>query len=103
METPNKGSTDKIVRLWNIDCGKFIRELNGHTGSITSVAYSPSGAILATGRISFFQLIGSTDTTIKLWNITSGDLRELAGHSSEVLSVAFSPSFKILASCSFYR
>ena len=42
---------------------------------------------------------GSTDTTIKLWDMASGELlRTLTGHSVLVLSVAFSPDGRTLAS-----
>ena len=44
---------------------------------------------------------GSTDTTIKLWNLPTGKLLStLTGHSTAVLSVAISPDGKTLASAS---
>jgi WD40 repeat protein len=42
---------------------------------------------------------GSEDTTIKLWNVASGQLlRTLQGHTTPVYSVAFSPDGRTLAS-----
>ena len=62
----------------------------GHSGWITSVAYSPDGKTLVSG---------SADKTIKLWDLTNGkELRTLAGHSGTVDSVAFSPDGKTLVS-----
>jgi hypothetical protein len=73
--------------------------LNGHTGFVTRVAFSPDGKTLASG---------SWDKTIIVWNIstllnTSVAARQaigqpLSGHTSAVSSVAFSPDGKTLAS-----
>ncbi len=42
---------------------------------------------------------GSSDATIKLWNLASGqELRTLAEHTDVVWSVAFRPDGQILAS-----
>ena len=67
-----------------------MRTLEGHTGTATSVAFSPDGTTLASG---------SYDKTIKLWNANTGDrLRSLVGHADIVLSVAFSPDGTSLVS-----
>jgi WD40 repeat protein len=64
----------------------------GHTGTIWSTAYSPDGAIVATG---------SDDQTIKLWDALTGrELRTLSGHRGSVEDVAFSPDGSRLASVS---
>ena len=64
--------------------------LKGHSDSVWAVAISPDGKMLASV---------STDKTIKLWNLATGqELRTLKGHSDWVNSVAFSPDGKTLAS-----
>ena len=67
-----------------------INILVGHTGAVTSVAYSPDGKTLASG---------SSDGTIRFWNAVTGRQvnSPLAGHAGSVNSVAFSPDGKTLA------
>lgn len=104
------GSVDKTVRMWDLASGKQIFAIEGHEqstittivnkilrkeddsighkGSITSVAISPDGKVMASG---------SVDETAKLWSAQSGDLiNTLKGHNHPVYCVAFSPNGKYL-------
>ena len=81
---------DKAVLLWDADSGKLLNILTGHTDAVTSVAYSFSAPILASG---------SSDKTVRLWDARTGShLRTLMGHTDIVTSVAFAPDGSILAS-----
>ncbi|WP_414579649.1 WD40 repeat domain-containing protein, partial [Anabaena sp. CCY 9402-a] len=92
-KTLASGSGDKTIKLWNLETGKEIRTLNGHSEFVWSVSFSPDGKTLASG---------SDDKTIKLWNLETGkEIRTLNGHSERVSSVSFSPDSKTLASGSW--
>ena len=64
--------------------------LEGHTGAVTSVAFTSDGAILASA---------SGDGTVRIWDVATGELEcVLEGHTEGVRSVAFGPESTILAS-----
>ncbi|MBX9257985.1 WD40 repeat domain-containing protein [Desmonostoc muscorum CCALA 125] len=66
--------------------------LSEHSDFVLCVAISPDGKMLASG---------DRHRTIKLWNLTTGELvTTLTGHSSEVFGVDFSPDGQTLASAS---
>lgn len=68
------------------------RTLQGHSGSVMSVAFSADGKTLASG---------SRDDTIKFWDVPTAKLqRTLTGHDGDVYCVAFSPDGAVLASAS---
>ncbi|WP_284271753.1 WD40 repeat domain-containing protein, partial [Mycoavidus cysteinexigens] len=59
------GSYDHTVRLWDAHSGAAVHTLEGHTGSVWSVVYSPSGTQIASGS-------GGYDKTVRLWEVSSG-------------------------------
>jgi WD40 repeat protein len=73
------GYGDGTLRLWDLETGKTISILAGHTGSITTLA-----TLADVGAIS-----GSADNTLRLWDLQTGrTLRILEGHAGSVSAVA---------------
>ncbi|MFO0964591.1 MAG: sigma-70 family RNA polymerase sigma factor [Gemmataceae bacterium] len=71
------------------DIGREIFTLTGHKLNVSSLAFSPSGKLLATA---------SADGTVKIWDVLNGkELRTLRAHN-KVWRVAFSPTDDRVAS-----
>ncbi|AGY58671.1 AAA family ATPase [Gloeobacter kilaueensis] len=72
--------------------GSTKKTLKGHTGVVTSLAFSPDGAILASS---------SEDQTAKLWRIHDSKLiANLQGHNREVTDINFSKDGHTIVSSS---
>jgi WD40 repeat protein len=65
--------------------------LSGHTDRIRSLAFSPDGKWLVSG---------SSDYTIRMWNLETREVRVLCGHEGWVNSVAFDPMGRYVLSAS---
>ncbi|MBN2255097.1 MAG: caspase family protein [Deltaproteobacteria bacterium] len=62
---------DYILKLWEIAKGDRVMIFSGHTGKITSLAFSPDGRYVYSG---------SMDKTIRQWDVATGkELRRIAG------------------------
>jgi len=80
---------ENFARLYDVASGRETR-LIGHRDFVAGVAFSPDGAMVATG---------SMDGTIRLWSSETGrELATLPGHFQETTDVAFSPDGRTLAS-----
>lgn len=55
---------DNSLRLWDVESGKLIREMKGHTHVVFSVAFSPDGKRAVSG---------SFDHSVRLWDVERGE------------------------------
>ena len=86
------GSSDKTIRLWDVDNGVTLHTFRGHRGTVTSVAFSPDGATIASG---------SSDKTIRLWDVATGtERRTLTLPTPSINEVVFNHDSTMLASAS---
>jgi serine/threonine protein kinase/WD40 repeat protein len=64
--------------------------LQGHSGAVTGVSWSPDGSKLVSG---------SRDKTAKIWQVANGQaVATYSGHTGALLSVAWHPTRQLLAS-----
>jgi small GTP-binding protein len=76
------GAGDGTVRLWDVETGRCLRVLEGHSDEVLSLAWS-SDLRRA--------LSGSRDTTVRLWDVDTGRCsRVLEGHFARVDAIAWS-------------
>jgi WD40 repeat protein/tRNA A-37 threonylcarbamoyl transferase component Bud32 len=82
----------KTVELRDTTHGERLLILEGHTGPVRSLAFSPSGQRIATA---------SADETIRIWDPETGrETLTLRGHAAEVFGVTYDPGGSRLASIS---
>ena len=66
-------SEDKTLKVWDLETGRALRTLEGHSGYVTGVAVTPDGRRAVSA---------SWDNTLKVWDLETGRaLRTLEGHS----------------------
>jgi WD40 repeat protein/serine/threonine protein kinase len=58
------GGEDGKVKIWDSRSGELVHTFHGHTGVVSSLAFSPDGKRLYSG---------SRDTTVKVWDLTQLD------------------------------
>ncbi len=83
-------STDRSLKVWNVESGECIKTLKGHTNKVNSAVFSSDGR---------FILSASSDKTIRVWNTESGEEEYTIDTSiSDVCTMAvFSPDSKLIA------
>lgn len=77
-------------------CNRDMMTLEGHTGAVAAIAYSPDGKRLASAAR--FAISREKDCVGRIWDTQSGRLlHELKGHTGWLRSISFSPDGKLVA------
>ena len=80
----------RTIKLWDVATGREVRGWYADDGTVSALAFHPSGQVLASGHL------GTGE--VRLWDPTSGRrLAVLTGHGDSVRTLAFSPDGTVLA------
>jgi WD40 repeat protein len=83
------GLGTNTLSLWDVNTGKRVSKLEGHTGPIAAAAWNTSGKSLATA---------SSDKTLALWDAAKGTrTQSFKDQASPLMSVVWSFDGKLLA------
>jgi WD40 repeat protein/class 3 adenylate cyclase/tRNA A-37 threonylcarbamoyl transferase component Bud32 len=86
------GYSDPLVRIWDARTGHPVARLEGHSGWISKVIFTPDSRHL---------ISSATDQTIRFWDTaTWTETKVLRGHTDEIHALAFSAVSGFIASAS---
>ncbi|EKM57022.1 uncharacterized protein PHACADRAFT_254499, partial [Phanerochaete carnosa HHB-10118-sp] len=77
------GSRDGTATVWDTRHGRILLHLEGNGGPVSSIAYAPNGAVIATGS--------HKDKSVKIWDASSGACLHSFSANEVVYKLAFSP------------
>jgi WD40 repeat protein len=84
------GFEDPTIRVWEAATGKLLKRLDGHTGWVCKLAFTPDGRHL---------ISAASDQSIRLWETSTWtETKVLRGHTDEVYAVAISEPAQLAAS-----
>ncbi|EKM56559.1 uncharacterized protein PHACADRAFT_253758 [Phanerochaete carnosa HHB-10118-sp] len=76
------GSKDTTALVWDTRRARVLQRLEGHRGPVSSIAYAPDGALIATGS--------HGDTSVKLWAPALGACLHTFDVGAGMYTLAFS-------------
>lgn len=81
------GRSNMTIYLWSIATGKLVEELQGHTGPVSSINFTPLCKLVT----------GSWDGTVRVWDFLDAHSSIAYDAKGEVTDTAISPDGKICA------
>ncbi len=77
------GSHDNTIRIWDVNKGKELNKLEGHTNEVRCLVLLPNNQLAS----------GSRDNTIRIWDVNKGkELNKLEGHTDAVWCLVVLPN-----------
>ena len=89
------GGDEGLIHLWNFH-SRETRVLGRSEGSVSSMAYSPNGVLIASANEGTEQ----GRSSVRVWDLRSGEMVDLGECGEQSPSIAFSPGGKSLACAS---
>jgi WD40 repeat protein len=81
------GSWDNTIKVWNLNTGKLLNTLEGHSLFVESVAITSDNSMIVSG---------SDDKTIKVWNLQQGKCYLSNKFDASITAIAFSKSKNLI-------
>jgi len=95
-----------VIRLWDIESGREVRQFRGHTAGVRAVAWSPHGRfILSASSGEFFDASRwqpPLEVGIRLWETDTGRLLCRFNTLNSISSLAFTPDGRTFLSSGGY-
>ncbi|ODQ58612.1 hypothetical protein WICANDRAFT_54588 [Wickerhamomyces anomalus NRRL Y-366-8] len=82
------GTSDGLVRLWDLRSGEVVRSLVGHTAPVTCLQFDDKH--LATG---------SLDRSIRIWDLRTGGIHDAFAYESPITSLQFDSRRIVSSNC----
>jgi len=75
---------ERRVRIWETETWEELPAIEGHTGTIFALAFSPAEDLVVTGA-------GGDDPSIRLWDLSTGDELQYDLYEGTVHDIEYSP------------
>jgi WD40 repeat protein len=93
------GSSDKTVRVWELETGREVRCFTGHEEWVNCVAVTPDGRYVVSGSGGNWDRDKWIDCTVRVWELATGrEVRRFTGHTDWVRSVVVTPDGRYVVS-----